>query len=241
MGDWGGGYWTGCLQEGQTQAWKDGRKPDGSTLVWLLLAVLLVWDSLIAPALTVRSFLNADWLLPGIELHFLLLTTKQQVYQSAWSQERQAHWSCDKLTHYQQACWTYKCSASNFNTVARFSSQDHIVHRCRLTEFSHSSCKWQMHSTSTGLTVSVWQTSYQCQTYCKQVSEANHLGFFINTYKKEKGMISRLWFRSCIDIAISQQNCKKAPLAQWRIYNRLKCSPTTEQACFYSFDTLKGA
>eukprot|EP00983_Pelagomonas_calceolata_P054700 1143819-Pelagomonas_calceolata.AAC.2 len=23
-GDWGGGYWTGCLQEGKTQAWKDG-------------------------------------------------------------------------------------------------------------------------------------------------------------------------------------------------------------------------
>eukprot|EP00983_Pelagomonas_calceolata_P108311 1159442-Pelagomonas_calceolata.AAC.4 len=34
--------WTGCLQKGETQAWKDGQQCAGSALVCLLLTVLLV-------------------------------------------------------------------------------------------------------------------------------------------------------------------------------------------------------
>eukprot|EP00983_Pelagomonas_calceolata_P033068 1036424-Pelagomonas_calceolata.AAC.2 len=56
MGNGGGGrggYWTGCLKEVETQAWKDGRQPVGSTLSRLLASCASSWwDSLFVPALT---------------------------------------------------------------------------------------------------------------------------------------------------------------------------------------------
>eukprot|EP00983_Pelagomonas_calceolata_P018470 578932-Pelagomonas_calceolata.AAC.1 len=49
---------AGCVAD-RKRGWTDGRQPTGFPLVWLLIAQIGWWDSLLVSVLTVGPFLNS--------------------------------------------------------------------------------------------------------------------------------------------------------------------------------------